>query len=1462
MYNAKFWFNFLILGLMLFFNPHATAHAATNVGGAITVNTTWTAANSPYLVTSSVLVQQGVTLTIEPGVTVKFGSNLVLSVNGTLIAQGNASKPIVFTADGALAPSFWGYILFGDSSIDATFDGNGNYTSGSILQYVTVTYGGGTTVDGTIRAENAAPFIDHATIQYNGDDGIKVANTGLFPRLTNNIITNNQETGISVQSTGALNITGNTVTDNTGIGISVTGATATMSNNTIARNAGGISVNSQNSVIISDNTISENKASNGGGIYVRYATVTISGNTINNNNAASSYGGGIYITSAGGRITSNVIDGNTGGYIGGGIYADGLSNPILFIDHNMITNNKTPTYGLGGGIYASSATISDNTISGNTATSGGGIYATSSIVSNNLIFDNLVTGSGASGGGIYASSSTVNHNTVVNNSSADSAGGIYVNNSDVSRNSFVANTANLGQGIVIAGNKSFIFNTVVGQSGGQSSGGLYVTKGSLPAINNNNFYVGQSYEVYNANAQASTDLNVKSNWWGSSDVTMIGQGIYDFLDNASLGLADYSGYLLSPNTTAPPVPPTGLQVTVNGNDFNLSWNANSESDIAGYKVYYDLDGKYPYDGTGATQGNAGLNVGKVTQTTINGLAANINYYFTILAYDNDGESSWYSAGVVKMIGNTQPTATPTRAPTATATPMPGSGTQVGGHISTNSTWSAANSPYLVVNSILIDTGAVLTIEPGVTVKFKSDLAMVVNGTLIAQGTAAKPILMTAQDGPIAGKWGYLLFNNLSNDATFDAGGNYIAGSILQYVTVEYSGGADGVDGTIRLDSAAPFIDHCTIQNNSDNGIKVVNNGSPRLTNNLITKNEAGTSDHGSGIYVEGSGSVIISYNTISDNKTATYGGGIYLKDAVATINDNTISRNVASSQGGGIYATTQRGKISNNLIEENSAVYGGGVWVTGVSGNLFTVERNIIKNNNSTSYGGMYASYGNVTKNTVYGNKSTADGAGIYATYSTISYNYIANNASRGYGGGLYVLESNVSHNNIVFNQADKGRLGIWWATGKGEFNYNTITGQTGKDETGGLYVAKGSLPTINHNNFFNNQGYELYNANLKSANTTDLNARNNYWGDSDAGLSIYDWFDDSSLSMVDTTGLLSSLDPAAPPSPPAGLQVTVIDNSFSLSWQENLESDVVGYKLYYDLNSGYPYQGTGATEGASGIDMGQTTQISLSGLPAKQNIYFTVTSYDSSGEESWYAPEVVQAIGGLVPTPTPTPTGPTPTPSPTATLTPTPTHTPMPTNTPTPTNTATATATPSATVTVPTATKTVTVTPTPTATLTPIGTLMPTVTPSSTAAPLSGITIIHPSGGSLTSPDQNVIIQFPANAVSVDTVVTYTAKVVSSTDSLITINRAFSLVASQNGQPMTHFNQPIRILIWYDHIGVAHENSLKLYWFNGVTWVTTEVNSTVVSSAKQLIALTNHFTDFAVLGPMNRQIYLPLIRK
>ncbi len=214
-------------------------------------------------------------------------------------------------------------------------------------------------------------------------------------------------------------------------------------------------------------------------------------------------------------------------------------------------------------------------------------------------------------------------------------------------NSFVFNTATTAVSITVATDKRFIYNTIVEQKGEQNSGGVYVGKDSLPEINYNNFAIGQGYEVYNANVQSSTDLNVKNNWWGSTNSALIEQKIYDFFDNASLGVADYSGYLSSPEPDAPPMPPTGLQVSVAENHFVLNWNANQESDLAGYKVYYDQDGKYPF-------GDTGINVGNVTQFSLY-LPTNTTYYFTVLAYDKDGESSWYSLDVV----NGTPTPTPT-----------------------------------------------------------------------------------------------------------------------------------------------------------------------------------------------------------------------------------------------------------------------------------------------------------------------------------------------------------------------------------------------------------------------------------------------------------------------------------------------------------------------------------------------------------------------------------------------------------------------------------------------------------------------------------------------------------------------------------------------------------------------------------------------------------------------------------
>lgn len=69
--------------------------AATEVSGIITSDTTWTKANSPYSLTGPVAINQGVTLRVEPGVTVNLNSYYI-RVNGTLAARGNPTDEITF----------------------------------------------------------------------------------------------------------------------------------------------------------------------------------------------------------------------------------------------------------------------------------------------------------------------------------------------------------------------------------------------------------------------------------------------------------------------------------------------------------------------------------------------------------------------------------------------------------------------------------------------------------------------------------------------------------------------------------------------------------------------------------------------------------------------------------------------------------------------------------------------------------------------------------------------------------------------------------------------------------------------------------------------------------------------------------------------------------------------------------------------------------------------------------------------------------------------------------------------------------------------------------------------------------------------------------------------------------------------------------------------------------------------
>jgi hypothetical protein len=69
----------------------------TTGGGGAAGEIRWTTAGSPYRVTASTTVPAGVTLRVDPGVSVYFGQNVRLTVNGRMIAEGSPGARIVFS---------------------------------------------------------------------------------------------------------------------------------------------------------------------------------------------------------------------------------------------------------------------------------------------------------------------------------------------------------------------------------------------------------------------------------------------------------------------------------------------------------------------------------------------------------------------------------------------------------------------------------------------------------------------------------------------------------------------------------------------------------------------------------------------------------------------------------------------------------------------------------------------------------------------------------------------------------------------------------------------------------------------------------------------------------------------------------------------------------------------------------------------------------------------------------------------------------------------------------------------------------------------------------------------------------------------------------------------------------------------------------------------------------------------
>ncbi|MHC4117316.1 MAG: C10 family peptidase [Planctomycetota bacterium] len=215
------------------------------------------------------------------------------------------------------------------------------------------------------------------------------------------------------------------------------------------------------------------------------------------------------------------------------------------------------------------------------------------------------------------------------------------------------------------------------------------------------------------------------------------------------------------------------------------------------------------------------------------------------------------------------------------------------------TWTRAQSPYTITADVEIPQGQMLTIEPGVEVKFAGHFKFTVGhrATLRAIGTEAENIVFTATD-PNEGWFGLRFVNTGSDD-------------VLEHCTIEYSkkhrtGGGGGFENHM----GGAIV--CYSSWDAEPGYPVTSN--PTINNCLIRHNRA---DYGGAIMCTDDSQARIGSSRIVDNKADSAGGALYVTGASPHIANNIIAHNSAGIVGGGIMNWLATPSITNNTIAHN-----------------------------------------------------------------------------------------------------------------------------------------------------------------------------------------------------------------------------------------------------------------------------------------------------------------------------------------------------------------------------------------------------------------------------------------------------------------------------------------------------------------------------------------------------------------
>lgn len=577
------------------------------------------------------------------------------------------------------------------------------------------------------------------------------------------------------------------------------------------------------------------------------------------------------------------------------------------------------------------------------------------------------------------------------------------------------------------------------------------------------------------------------------------------------------------------------------------------------------------------------------------------------------------------------------------------------------------------------------------------------------------------------------------DMVFDANTNGSAGAIsnggtsLTVTNCTFSNNintgpaVNGAGGAALRSTTLATINNSTFTNNSATsgaqGGAIQNNGVMTINDSIFTGNSTtatGQNSRGGAIAVQGAGELTINNSTFDGNSSKKEGGAIYRQPNAGTpvlaINNSTFTNNIANSD--------------SDATGSGGALYLTGTGSVAITGSAFSGNQTLLTNGGAIDL----STPTTITNSTISGNTSGASGGGVYAsgvstTIVTIDSCTIVNNTATASGGG--VVRGSATNpvnlkNSIFANNTDNGTApnvqgavvsqgyNLIEVTTGATFTGDTASNITGLDPNLGPLQNNGGV-TFTHALL---PGSPAIDKGIAGSLTADQRQQTRFVDDlAIANASGGDGADIGAFEIQPILQFSSATYSVSEDGGTATITVARINGSEGVDSIDYATSDgsATGGAT---CGGGVDYQSASGTLNFNGGDLSQTFVVNLcpdSLFKGDETIDLTISS-PIGATLGTPTTAVLTILNDDTPTPTNTSTF-TPTNTATSTATNTATNTPTATATFTPTNTATNTPTFTPTNTsTPTATNTATFTPTNTATDTPTNTPTNTATPTPTA--------------------------------------------------------------------------------------------------------------------------------------------------